>query len=180
MGMGHLTGILTDIGIFVAVFIINKTVFLFYLFASVVLTIIHLIKVRKIGEKDTIYRKQRDKTSGLSTELIRGVRDIKMLNAKKSFMNNLEENINDLSQKQFNMRNVEMDYNCLAGIIQSVFEFLLVIILIYLIKLDVLLIANAIVLFSYRSRLLTNLIEKTGDLLTELKDIYYAHNQRNI
>ena len=30
-----------------------------------------------------------------------GVRDIKMLNAKKSFMNNLEDNINDLSQKQF-------------------------------------------------------------------------------
>lgn len=169
MGMGHLTGILTDIGIFVAVFIINKTVFVFYLLASFVLTLIHLIKVKKVGERDVIFRKQRDKTSGLSTELIRGVRDIKMLNAKKSFMNNLEDNINDLSQKQFNMRNVEMDYNCFVGIVQSFFEFLIVILLIYLIKSDVLLIANAIVLFSYRTRLLTNLMEKTGDLLTELK-----------
>lgn len=169
MGMGHLTGILTDIGIFVAVFIINKTVFVFYLLASFILTLIHLIKVKKVGERDVIFRKQRDKTSGLSTELIRGVRDIKMLNAKKSFMNNLEDNINDLSQKQFNMRNVEMDYNCFVGIVQSFFEFLIVILLIYLIKSDVLLIANAIVLFSYRTRLLTNLMEKTGDLLTELK-----------
>lgn len=169
MGMGHLTGILTDIGIFVAVFIINKTVFVFYLLASFILTLIHLIKVKKVGERDVIFRKQRDKTSGLSNELIRGVRDIKMLNAKKSFMNNLEDNINDLSQKQFNMRNVEMDYNCFVGIVQSFFEFLIVILLIYLIKSDVLLIANAIVLFSYRTRLLTNLMEKTGDLLTELK-----------
>ena len=169
MGMGHLTGILTDIGIFVAVFIINKTVFVFYLLASFILTLIHLIKVKKVGERDVIFRKQRDKTSGLSTELIRGVRDIKMLNAKKSFMNNLEDNINDLSQKQFNMRNVEMDYNCFVGIVQSFFEFLIVILLIYLIKSDVLLIANAIVLFSYRTRLLTNLMEKTGELLTELK-----------
>ena len=169
MGMGHLTGILTDIGIFVAVFIINKTVFGFYLLSSFILTIIHLIKVKKVGERDVIFRKQRDKTSGLSTELIRGVRDIKMLNAKKSFMNNLEDNINDLSQKQFNMRNVEMDYNCFVGIVQSFFEFLIVILLIYLIKSDMLLIANAIVLFSYRTRLLTNLMEKTGDLLTELK-----------
>jgi len=169
MGMGHLTGILTDIGIFVAVFIINKTVFVFYLLASFILTLIHLIKVKKVGERDVIFRKQRDKTSGLSTELIRGVRDIKMLNAKKSFMNNLEDNINDLSHKQFNMRNVEMDYNCFVGIVQSFFEFLIVILLIYLIKSDVLLIANAIVLFSYRTRLLTNLMEKTGDLLTELK-----------
>ena len=169
MGMGHLTGILTDIGIFVAVFIINRTIFLFYLASSLILTIFHLIKVKKVGEKDVLFRKQRDKTTGLSTELIRGVRDIKMLNAKKSFMDNLEENIDDLSQKQFKMRNVEMDYNCLIGILQSVFEFLIIIILIYLIDSKELLVANAIVLFSYRTRLLTNLMEKTGDLLTELK-----------
>ena len=169
MGMGHLTAILTDIGIFVAVFIINKTVFIFYLLASCILTLLHLIKVKKVGEKDIIFRKQRDKTAGLSTELIRGVRDIKMLNAKQSFMNNLEENIDDLSQKQFKMRNVEMDYNCLIGVIQSIFEFLIIILLICLIKPGVLLVANAIVLFSYRTRLLTNLMERTGDLLIELK-----------
>ena len=168
-GMGHLTGILTDIGIFVTVFIINKTVFYFYLISSFILTLIHFLKVKRVGEKDVLFRKQRDKTAGISTELIRGVRDIKMLNAKQSFMNNLEENIDDLSQKQFNMRNVEMDFNCLVGIIQSVCEFLLVLLFIYLIKGNKLLIANAIVLFSYRHRLLTNLIEKTGDLLTELK-----------
>lgn len=169
MGMGHLTGILTDIGIFVAVFLINKPVFLFYLSASLILTMIHLIKVKKVGEKDIEFRKQRDKTTGLSTELIRGVRDIKMLNAKQSFMSNLEKNINILSLKQFKMRNVEMNFNCLIGILQAFFEFLIIVILIGLIKNETLLVANAIVLFSYRNRLLTNLMEKTGELLTELK-----------
>lgn len=169
MGMGHLTGILTDIGIFVAVFIINKAVFLFYLVASLFLTFVHLIKVKKVGDRDVLFRKQRDKTTGLSTELIRGVRDIKMLNAKDSFMLNLEKNIDDMTEKQFKMRNIEMDFNCLIGIIQSIFEFFIVIILVYLIQVDVLLVANAIVLFSYRTRLLTNLMEKTGDLLTEIK-----------
>ena len=169
MGMGHLNGLLTDIGIFVAVFIINKTVFLFYLVASIILTIFHLIKVKKVGEKDIEFRKQRDKTTGLTTELIRGVRDIKMLNAKQSFMNNLEDNINDLTYKQFKMRNIEMDLNCVIGILQSIFEFLIVILLIYLISKDVLIVANALVLFSYRNRLLTNLMEKVGDLLTEFK-----------
>lgn len=169
IGMGHLTGILTDIGIFVAVFVIDKTVFCFYLLASLILTLCHLIKVKKVGNKDILFRKQRDKTSGLLTELIRGIRDIKMLNAKDSFMNDLEYNINDLSQKQFDMRNVEMDYNCLIGILQSIFEFLIILILIYLIDNNSLIVANAIVLFSYRSRLLTNLMEKIGDLLTEIK-----------
>lgn len=169
MGMGHLTGLLTDIGIFVAVFIINKKIFLFYLFASLVMTLFHLIKVKKVGEKDVIFRNQREKTSSLATELIRGVRDIKMLNAKDSFMQSLEDNIEAQTKKQFNMRNIEMNYNCLIGILQSSFEFSIVIILIYLITKENLLVANAIVLFSYRTRLLTNLMEKFGDLLTEIK-----------
>lgn len=169
MGMGHLTGILTDIGIFVAVFIINKTIFTFYLICSILLTVFHLIKVKKVGEKEVFFRVQRDKTTGLTTELIRGARDIKMLNAKQSFMDTLEENIEELSQRQFETRNVEMDYNCGIGIAQSIFEFILIIVLVYLIKTESLLVANAIVLFSYRHNLLTNLMEKTGLLLTEIK-----------
>ena len=169
MGMGHLTGILTDIGVFVAVFIINKFVFLIYLLASLTLTLIHLIKVKKVGEKDILFRKQRDKTAGLTTELIRGVRDIKMLNAKQSFMNNLEENINNLSDKQFKMRNTEMNYTCIIGIVEAVFRFLIIIILMKLIINRNILVTNALVLFSYRRNLLTNLMQKTGDLLTELK-----------
>ncbi|MBQ7136486.1 MAG: ABC transporter ATP-binding protein [Bacilli bacterium] len=169
MGMGHLTGILTDIGIFVAVFIINKVVFTFYLICSILLTVFHLIKVKRVGEKEIFFRAQRDKTTGLTTELIRGARDIKMLNAKQSFMDTLEENIEELSQKQFDTRNVEMNYNCGIGISQSIFEFILMIVLVYLISNDTLIVANAIVLFSYRHNLLTNLMEKTGLLLTEIK-----------
>ena len=168
-GMGHLTGILTDIGIFVAVFIISKTVFLFYLAASLILTLVHLLKVKMVGEKEISFKIQRDKTSSMSNELIRGVRDIKMLNAKQSFMNSLKENINDMSEKMFKMRNIEMDFNCLIGILQAIFEFGIVLILIYLIKDKRLIVASAIVLFSYRNRLLTNLMEKIGLLLTEIK-----------
>lgn len=174
MGMGHLTGILTNIGIFVAVLIINKTVFLYYLFASLILTIIHLIKVEKVGKKDNLYRLQREKTAGLSTELIRGARDIKMLNAKETFMLELDYNIEELSQKQFKVRNVEMDFNCLIGIMQVIFETFLVLFLIFLITKNNLNIANAIILFSYRNRLLTTLMEGIGNLLTEIKSFNLA------
>ena len=92
-----------------------------------------------------------------------------MLNAKQSFMNNLEENINNLSDKQFKMRNTEMNYTCIIGIVEAVFRFLIIIILMKLIINRNILVANALVLFSYRRNLLTNLMQKTGDLLTELK-----------
>ena len=104
---------------------------------------------------------QNEKTSGLSTELIRGVRDIKMLNARKSFMDEIERNINLLSLRQFEMRNVDMDFNCLINIVQVIAEFGLIVLMILLIKSKLLAISSAIIIFSYRTRLLTNLMEKS-------------------
>lgn len=173
-GISLLTGILTDIGIFVAVFIINKAVFLFYLVAAITLTAVHLYKVKKVGQKEVIFRNQKEKVSSLATELIRGVRDIKMLNAKDSFMDTIEDNINDLSKKQFSTRNTFNNLLCVVEILQALFEFGIVVLLIYLINSHGLLIANAIVLFSYRNRLLMNLMEKTGNLLTEIKTFNIA------
>ena len=177
MGMGHLTGILTDIGVFVAVFIINKYVFLCYLLFSLILTIFHLIKVKKVGNEEVLFRKQKDKTTGIVTELIRGIRDIKMLNAKDSFVNNLEDNINELTNRQFNVRNVDINYNCIIGSLKSVFEFLIIIAFVLLINFDLLIVADAIVLYLYRDRLLTNLMEKVGELLLEVKSFNIASNR---
>lgn len=177
MGMGHITGLISNIGIFVAVFVINKIAFLYYLLVTLILTIIYLIKVRKFNQKDKEFRMQNDKTMGLSTELIRGVRDIKMLNARKSFMEEIERNINLLSLKMFEMRNTENDFDCLINIVQIVAEFGLVILLILLIKSNLLAISSAVIVFSYRTRLLTNLMEKVGDLLSELKSFNLSSNR---
>ena len=176
-GMGFLTNILTDIGIFVAVFIINKVVFFFYLIGSLILTIIHLYKVRKVNEKDKKYRKQRDKTSGLISELVRGVRDIKMLNAKESFVTEVEKNIDNLTKSQFDMRNVEMNYNCGVSIADAIIQFSLILLLVILLSNDHISIATALVLYNYKSRVLNNLIEHIGNLLTEIKAFNLSSNR---
>ena len=43
-GFGRCVGIITSIGTFISVFIINKYVFLFYVIVAFTLTTIHLIK----------------------------------------------------------------------------------------------------------------------------------------
>ena len=58
MGIGRLTMLLTNVGIFVAVFLINKMAFLYYIVISTFLSILFIIKSRKINEKDKIFRKQ--------------------------------------------------------------------------------------------------------------------------
>ena len=168
-GMGFLTSILTDAGIFVAIFVINKRVFLFYLIGSIILTILHLMQTKEVSLKDKQYRKQREKAAGLVSELVRGVRDIKMLNAKESFMKEIEKNIDELTESQFAMRNTEMNYNAAIDGIGSTIEFFLVILMVTLLSNQSLTIALALVLHNYKHRVLGNLMYNTGELLTEIK-----------
>ena len=145
------------------------TVFIYYLIASITVTLLHLRKVKRVNFKDNILRKQQEKNVGLTGELVRGVRDIKMLNASSSFIDEIERSINSVSDKTFDMRNTEMKYNLIISSVSALFEFILILILIYLIKINNINIATAVVLFSYRSNIMTNLMEKVGNLLTEVK-----------
>lgn len=176
-GMGYLTNILTDLGIFIAIFIINKIVFVFYLISSITLTLIHLYKVRKYNEEDKKYRKQRDKTSGLISELVRGIRDIKMLNAKDSYVNTIDINVDKLSNSMFDMRNVDMNYNCVALITTALIQFGLVLLLIYLLTKTYISVSIAIILYNYKDRVLHNFIEYIGNLLTEIKGFNLSCNR---
>ena len=166
-GFGRCVGILTSIGTFISVFIINKYVFLFYVVAASILTIIHLIKSKKYKIKDKEKRKAQEKVTGLTSELIRGIRDIKMLNAKDSFIKVLNNNIKNKNDKYLEMRNIDIAYNLVIDSLTALFELLLIGLFIYLISNDMLTVAMAIALFSYRDRLMSNFMEKVSQLLEE-------------
>ena len=168
-GMGNLTNILTDIGVFLAVFIIDKRIFIFFLFGASLLTILHLFKVKRVNVQDRKFRKQRDKTSGLIGELVRGVRDIKMLHAKKSFLNELEDNIDELTRRQFALRREDMNFNCSIDVTRAGLNLLLILLLIYFMYNNTMRIATALVLYNYKDRVLGNLMLFLGNLLTEVK-----------
>ena len=134
VGYGRLVGIISSIGTFISIFIINKYVFIFYLSVSVILTILHLSKSRKINKLDIEKRKQQEKVTGLTSELVRGARDVKMLNAKNGFVNMLNENIQEKNKKYLDMRNVDISYNFIIECLKELFQFTLIILFIYLIS----------------------------------------------
>lgn len=169
-GMGMLTAIFTDIGIYVAIFILNKIVFVYFVVCSLILTLLNLLKIKKVNIEDKKYRHQREKTSSLVSELVRGIRDIKMLYAKNSFVEEINDNIDELTKRQYNVRNVEMGYNLIIDIIYDLINFALIIIMIYLMSNDLLAVASALVLYNYRSRAINDLMFKFGELLEELRN----------
>ena len=170
LGCGHLTGIVSNIGIFIAIFLINKYVFLYYLGISILLTILHVIRNKKTNKKDEIYRKQKDRNVGLTSELVRGVRDIKMLNAKESFVNEIEKSITLGAKRQFEMRNTDSNYTSMIWAIRAFLETGLIMFLIYLVSIKDINVGTALVLHSYKHEITSNLIEKVGALLEEIKN----------
>ena len=169
-GLEHLRHILANVGALVATLIINRQVFLYYLIVSIILTVLYNEKTKKKEKKDMQFRNQTEKVSGLIGELVRGVRDIKMLNAKNSFMTKLDDNITEQNQKRFEMAKVNMIYTYIIDTLKAVFELGLVILLIYLINDNTITIATAIALFNYKSGIMKLVMEHVSALLDQAKD----------
>lgn len=169
-GMSNLTAVVSSIGVFIAVFFINKKVFLYYFITSVILVFLQMVKMKKYGQKDKEYRAELENVAGLTGELVRGAKDIKVLNSKKSFISILKNNIEKQIVKNFEMRNVEISYNFIIDSLNSIFELLLIIVLITLTANKEIDIAIAIALFSYRTNIFSNFMEKISKLLTELSN----------
>ena len=169
-GMVIIIKFLSAIGSFVAILIIDYHMFLYYFAASLILTILNYIKNEKVGEKDKEFRKESDKVAGLTGELVRGARDIKMLYAKESFMKNLDDRIIIQNEKNFEMRNIDMNYNLFIGYIKMILEFVAVLLLVLLIRNNILTVAIAIALYNYRNTVLTNFMDIVSELLEECKN----------
>jgi len=169
-GLEHLRHILANVGALFATLIINRQVFLYYLMSSFVLTILYNEKTKQKGKKDIQFRNETENVSGLVGELVRGSRDIKMLNSKKSFMTKLEDNIIEQNQRRFEMAKVNMIYTYIIDMLKSILEFGLVILLIYLVKNSTITIAVAIALFNYKSGIMKLVMEHVSSLLELAKD----------
>lgn len=131
-GMGKLTGFISNVGSFIAILIIDYHMFIYYFIAAVILTILHYIKNEKVAQKELEYRNKSDQVAGITGELVRGARDIKMLYAKTSFLSILDENIKEQNEKNFNMRNADMQFNLLIDLLKNFFEFMTIVILVFL------------------------------------------------
>lgn len=165
----NLFNIIADIGIFGAVFIINKFACLYLLIAMVILYFIESIRTKTRNEKDRNFRKKQEKVSGFATELVRGARDIKMLNSEDSFLKELDSSLISLNQERYKMQNVDKRYGLLNGVVMDTSDLLLILLLVFLIKNDGLAIASGLIIYNYSNRI-TGIITWIGIFLENMKD----------
>ena len=118
--------------------------------------------------KDKEFRQKQENVSGFIGELVRGIRDIKMLNAEKSFMKELHGKVTDLNQCRYEMTATSRNYSFLNGGYHDLFDTCMIFLLVYFIYKNEMTIASALVIHNYMSRV-TSIIYYFGMLLEKTK-----------
>lgn len=166
---GYVSNIITDIGIFAAVFIINKVAFFYLLIMVLSIYFVESRRVEIYNEKDKAFRKQQEKASGFVGELVRGVRDIKMLNAEKSFMKELNSKVRALNEQRYSMGKTDRNYSLVRRTLIDLYDTGMIFLLVALIINKQLAVASAIVVHNYMNRV-TSIVNYASVLLEKIKD----------
>lgn len=157
------------IGILIAIFIVNKLIFLYVFIFLIILYILERTRTNKRNEDDKISRKAQEKVSSFIGELVRGARDIKMLNSEKDFISELSKKIDDALQKRMQMQKTSWNYKLAMWEITGLQNFILIILLVILMEKEIIIPSIALILYNYVNNISYS-VYLIGNLLEYIKD----------
>ena len=102
-----------NVGNILAIFIINYMVGILVIIMTIILFVIEQIRSNKKEKLDKIVRKTNDRLYTTISELVRGSRDIKMLNSEKDYLSKFDKDVDDYSNKYIKLRNVGYNFRFL-------------------------------------------------------------------
>ena len=159
--ISQLTAVLTRIGVMGAIFVMNKYMFAYSLATALA---VYAIKRRGLRREYGIKRntkKLEDELTGLTSELMRGVRDVKTLNAETTVLNKMSSQVNRANYGKYKEFFVRWRHWLVADSVQALFGLIFVVLSIVLLRHNLVTIPVIIVVFNYRSdinSLITNFI----------------------
>lgn len=113
-----LSVIISNVGVLVAMFLLNKYMFLFAIYSSLASFFINKKGLAKQYEFRKSARVLHEKKTGLTSELVRGIRDIKVLNAKETLLKETTKKIKETVEEERKMRKVQFKYDYISGIVR--------------------------------------------------------------
>ena len=148
-----LIDVLTNIGILMAVFLVNKIVFFYFLITMIIISLLEKIRMKKFFEIDKKRRKMQEKNTGLVSELVRGIRDIKVLNAEENFLNIAKEKLETVNNERYKMQKLRHRYILIIDTIKDLSNLLFIVLGIYLVNINNLDPANFVILYMYKDKI---------------------------
>lgn len=165
----HLSEIISNFGVIITIFFLNKLLFLYLLFGAVIIFIFKNIRIKKWFEFDKKRRKANEKSTSFICEMIRGIRDIKVLNANKSFLDEADKRLKYKNKVNYDGRKVLRKYDLITGTIHDLLNLFLLLSGVYLLKNNLISITAFVTIYLYKDRIY-NLFNAYSSLQEVLKD----------
>ena len=172
----NLVNIISDLGMLFGIFVINKWAFLYAFTSITIITIIERLRVIKRNEADKRYRKEAERITGFIGEMVRGSRDLKMLNAEESFLDEMGERINSSIDLRFSIDKISRNYGTIANTTKELTSLGLVLLLIFMLSKGYLIAATALIIYNYYGRI-SSFTRFLGDFSERIKDFNLSCNR---
>lgn len=149
----RLFNLVGDLGVLLVVLNINLPIGITYI-------IIILINVLYDKYRDNINYKNSekvyelsDKTSGFISEIVRGIKDIKILNAEESFLEQADKYMNDTNTERLNANNTDEKLSTISSLISEISNMLINLLMVYELIKGNLSIESALIIYNYKGNI---------------------------
>ena len=154
--------IITNVGVLFTVFVLNKYLFVYALISSIVVFIINRKRIAKQYDVQKELKVLQESKTGLTSELVRGIRDIKVLNANNTILKQINEKIEETTKKEVKIINIRNFYNYIENNTRAISDLGFIIIGCFLYNKTLLTIPTFVIIYNYQSKiknLLTGIVQ---------------------
>lgn len=167
----YIINIIGKIGILISAFLIN--IYLGFAYVAFIIIIITYNKftsnINYRNRKD--WKNNREKTSGFISEIVRGAKDIKILDSEESFLTKASEYMEETNKVSYKYQRSKAKLRMYGGSIKDICDLGINLLIYYLLISNGLTIEEAIIIFNYHNQLTW-----TADLIEQIYGILKQFN----
>jgi len=168
----NFTSILTSIGVLLYVFYINYIIGIYFILTSFILFFMSKKRTKMWEEEKKTSNEIYEKYSSNFGELIRGIKDIKVLNLKNTLIKKTRKEQKYIINYNYESMKKDESFYMLDGFIRNLIDFIFIVIGVMLIKNNFITGANFLVIYMYKGR--------ASYLVDEINDIYRNYRNFNL
>lgn len=168
--------LIANIGVLITVFILNKYMFVYAIITAIISYLITKKSLSKQYEVAKNLKTIQENKTGLISELVRGIRDIKVLNASQTILKQTSNRIEEATIEQVHIMNIKRFFGCMGNEVRALSDLGLIILGCYLYKHSLLTLPTFLIIYNYQSKI-CNLLNGVAQLSEYNKKFMIASNR---
>lgn len=172
----YLTNVLSKLGVLIAILILNKYLFIYSLITSICIFIINKTRIQKRYESRKKLKTIEEKNTSIVNELIRGIKDIKSLNANNTMLNQVVDKANKNISERVNILNINRIFGFIAENASAMFNLVFILLGCYLYNISLLIIPTFVIVYNYQGKV-QNLLTGLATILETNKKFLLNSNR---